>query len=326
MLLLNDEEARQLSGQANLPAAARAIRAMGPSVGRHQARRRRRAAVSRGGACSRRPRSRSRTSSIPTGAGDSFAGGFMGWLAREGNTEPATIRTSMIMGSVLASFSVEDFSLDRFRAAGPDPDPRALPGVRRSGPLREDQALTVAAPLILTAASAADTQALAARLGRLLAAGDVLALVGPLGAGKTTFVQGLARGLDVPPDRNVASPTFALVTEHPGRVPLVHADLYRIEDAARADGARADRRVRSRRGRDRMARPLPRRRPRRSPGDHDCLRPGRRSHADLHARRSPRDGDCRAPATEPALTPTLSRKREREKELIRPPLPLAGEG
>jgi len=59
----------------------------------------------------------------------------------------------------------------------------------------------------------------------------VLALVGPLGAGKTTFVQGLARGLDVPPDRHVASPTFALVNEHPGRVPLVHADLYRIEDA-----------------------------------------------------------------------------------------------
>jgi tRNA threonylcarbamoyladenosine biosynthesis protein TsaE len=59
----------------------------------------------------------------------------------------------------------------------------------------------------------------------------VLALTGPLGAGKTTFVQGLARGLGVPPERHVASPTFALVNEHPGRVPLVHADLYRIEDA-----------------------------------------------------------------------------------------------
>ena len=89
----------------------------------------------------------------------------------------------------------------------------------------------MAAPLILTAATAAETQAIAERLGRLLAPGDVLALVGPLGAGKTTFVQGLARGLDVPPDRHVASPTFALVNEHPGRVPLVHADLYRIEDA-----------------------------------------------------------------------------------------------
>ena len=91
----------------------------------------------------------------------------------------------------------------------------------------------MAAPLILTltAATAAETQAIAERLGRLLAPGDVLALVGGLGAGKTTFVQGLARGLDVPPDRHVASPTFALVNEHPGRVPLVHADLYRIEDA-----------------------------------------------------------------------------------------------
>jgi sugar/nucleoside kinase (ribokinase family) len=51
----------------------------------------------------------------PTGAGDSFAGGFMGWLAREGDASPATIRTAMILGSVLASFCVEDFSLDRFR-------------------------------------------------------------------------------------------------------------------------------------------------------------------------------------------------------------------
>ena len=87
------------------------------------------------------------------------------------------------------------------------------------------------APLILTVSSAADTQAIAARLGRLLVPGDVLALVGPLGAGKTTFVQGLARGLEVPPERHVASPTFALVNEHPGRIPFVHADLYRIEDA-----------------------------------------------------------------------------------------------
>jgi tRNA threonylcarbamoyladenosine biosynthesis protein TsaE len=90
-------------------------------------------------------------------------------------------------------------------------------------------------PLTLTAATATDLQAIAARLGRLLAAGDVLALIGPLGAGKTTFVQGLARGLEVPPDRHVASPTFALVNEHPGRVPLVHADLYRINDARELD-------------------------------------------------------------------------------------------
>jgi tRNA threonylcarbamoyladenosine biosynthesis protein TsaE len=91
----------------------------------------------------------------------------------------------------------------------------------------------VAEPPVLTmsARTAADLQAIAARLGRVLQVGDVLALVGPLGAGKTTFVQGVARGLGVPAGRHVASPTFALVNEHPGRVPLVHADLYRVADA-----------------------------------------------------------------------------------------------
>jgi tRNA threonylcarbamoyladenosine biosynthesis protein TsaE len=76
------------------------------------------------------------------------------------------------------------------------------------------------------------TQQLAARLGRLLRVGDVIALTGPLGAGKTTFVQGLARGLEVPADRHVASPTFALVNEHPGRIAFVHVDFYRIRNAA----------------------------------------------------------------------------------------------
>jgi tRNA threonylcarbamoyladenosine biosynthesis protein TsaE len=78
-------------------------------------------------------------------------------------------------------------------------------------------------------ASAAETRALGVRLGRALAAGDVIALIGPLGSGKTTLAQGLAEGLEVPADRHVASPTFALVNEHPGRVPFVHADFYRVE-------------------------------------------------------------------------------------------------
>ncbi|HVU50369.1 MAG TPA: tRNA (adenosine(37)-N6)-threonylcarbamoyltransferase complex ATPase subunit type 1 TsaE [Polyangia bacterium] len=82
--------------------------------------------------------------------------------------------------------------------------------------------------LVVRAETAEEMQALGERLGRALRAGDVVALVGPLGAGKTTFVQGLARGAGVPPERHVASPTFALVNEHPGRVALVHADLYRI--------------------------------------------------------------------------------------------------
>src|SRR5258706_15690788 len=75
-------------------------------------------------------------------------------------------------------------------------------------------------------------QALGERLGAALRVGDAIALVGPLGAGKATFVQGLARGAGVLAERHVASPTFALVNEHPGRVPLVHADLYRITHAA----------------------------------------------------------------------------------------------
>jgi len=87
----------------------------------------------------------------------------------------------------------------------------------------------VAAPqsLTLTAASVAETQAIAERLGRLLVAGDVLALIGPLGAGKTTFVQGLARGLDVPGP--VTSPTFVLVNRYRGRLPVHHLDAYRTD-------------------------------------------------------------------------------------------------
>jgi tRNA threonylcarbamoyladenosine biosynthesis protein TsaE len=81
-------------------------------------------------------------------------------------------------------------------------------------------------------ATADEMQALGERLGAALRAGDVIALVGTLGAGKTTFVQGLARGAGVPAERHVASPTFSLVNEHQGRVSLVHADLYRINDRA----------------------------------------------------------------------------------------------
>lgn len=81
-------------------------------------------------------------------------------------------------------------------------------------------------------ADAKQTKQLAARLGRSLQVGDVIALTGPLGAGKTTFVQGLAEGLEVPAERHVASPTFALVNEHSGRIDLVHVDFYRIRGPA----------------------------------------------------------------------------------------------
>ena len=65
---------------------------------------------------------------------------------------------------------------------------------------------------------------MAARLKRR----DVVALTGPIGAGKTTFVQGIARGLKVPPN-TVSSPSFVLVKEYPGKIPLYHADLFRLE-------------------------------------------------------------------------------------------------
>jgi tRNA threonylcarbamoyladenosine biosynthesis protein TsaE len=77
--------------------------------------------------------------------------------------------------------------------------------------------------------SPAATRALAARLGARLAAYDLVALRGELGAGKTEFVRGLAQGLGAPPDE-VASPTFALAHEYQGRLTLVHLDLYRLNE------------------------------------------------------------------------------------------------
>ncbi len=67
-------------------------------------------------------------------------------------------------------------------------------------------------------------------LGQLLAPGHVVGLVGELGAGKTCFVQGVSRGLEVDPRVYVSSPTFTLVNEYPGRLTLYHIDLYRLAD------------------------------------------------------------------------------------------------
>lgn len=75
--------------------------------------------------------------------------------------------------------------------------------------------------------SAEATERLGESLADSLAPGDVLVLEGPLGAGKTRFVTGLARGLS--PAARVRSPSFTLVNEYAGRVALIHADLYRIE-------------------------------------------------------------------------------------------------
>lgn len=93
---------------------------------------------------------------------------------------------------------------------------------------RGDQALS------LTLESAAATEALGRRLGQAARAGDVFLIEGELGAGKTVLVRGLAAGLDI--SDTVTSPTFVLVHQHHGRLPLVHADLYRLETQAEVAG------------------------------------------------------------------------------------------
>ena len=80
--------------------------------------------------------------------------------------------------------------------------------------------------------SAEETIALGERLGRLARAGELICLWGDLGAGKTQLAKGIARGLDI--SDTVNSPTFVLMTEYAGRLPLFHVDLYRLVDAADA--------------------------------------------------------------------------------------------
>jgi tRNA threonylcarbamoyladenosine biosynthesis protein TsaE len=67
-------------------------------------------------------------------------------------------------------------------------------------------------------------------IGRAIASPMLISLTGPLGCGKTAFVQGLAGGLDVPQEYYVTSPTFTLINEYPGRLPLYHVDLYRLDN------------------------------------------------------------------------------------------------
>ncbi len=76
--------------------------------------------------------------------------------------------------------------------------------------------------------SPAETLRLGEDLSRRLGAGDCVALTGPLGSGKTVLVRGLARGLGVADERLVSSPTFVLVHEYAGRLPIFHVDLYRL--------------------------------------------------------------------------------------------------
>jgi sugar/nucleoside kinase (ribokinase family) len=119
LLFVNDAEARQLSGEHNIVKAARRILSFGPRA----------VVVKRGeyGALYFSGDEVFAASAYPlpdvfdpTGAGDSFAGGFMGYVAKSRSEAPAVMRRAIVLGSVLASFAVEQFSLDRLRSLGAD--------------------------------------------------------------------------------------------------------------------------------------------------------------------------------------------------------------
>jgi len=117
LLSVNDAEARMLSGEDNLVAAAKVIRAMGPRVvvikrGEHGA-----LVFNEQDGIFAAPAYPLEKVVDPTGAGDSFAGGMMGYLARtDAPLDPDRLAEAVVMGSTMASFAVADFSLDRFRS------------------------------------------------------------------------------------------------------------------------------------------------------------------------------------------------------------------
>ncbi len=115
VLILNDEEARMLTGQRNLVTAGGKMLHMGPKVvvikkGEHGA-----LLISKDSYFSA-PAYPLESIKDPTGAGDTFAGGFIGWLARTGDVSVSNMRKAVVYGSALASFCVEEFSIDGIRA------------------------------------------------------------------------------------------------------------------------------------------------------------------------------------------------------------------
>ena len=88
--------------------------------------------------------------------------------------------------------------------------------------------------LVVESRSPHETKAWGRRLASLLRGGELLGLIGELGAGKTCFIKGLARGLSLR-EEEILSPSFTMIQEHHGRVPLYHIDLYRLEQATLDD-------------------------------------------------------------------------------------------
>ncbi len=90
--------------------------------------------------------------------------------------------------------------------------------------------------VVIQSKSTSETIRLGKSIGSRLRAGDVVALVGELGAGKTQFIKGLATGAGVGKPSYVSSPSFTLINEYTGRVPFYHIDLFRLESQKEAEG------------------------------------------------------------------------------------------
>lgn len=90
-------------------------------------------------------------------------------------------------------------------------------------------------PQTIITENQAQTKTLGRLIGHVLQSGLLIKLIGDLGSGKTCFVQGLAAGLEVPEEFDITSPTYTLIHEYPGRIPLFHIDLYRIHDEMDAE-------------------------------------------------------------------------------------------
>lgn len=84
--------------------------------------------------------------------------------------------------------------------------------------------------IFISSRSDEETRHIGQIIGEMAEAGAIIALRGDLGSGKTALVQGLAKGLEVPQSYYITSPSYTLVNEYPGRLPLFHIDLYRLSD------------------------------------------------------------------------------------------------
>ena len=76
----------------------------------------------------------------------------------------------------------------------------------------------------------AETQTIGKKIGKQLRQGDLVALIGDLGTGKTCLTQGIARGVGIYPNQIVNSPSYTLINEYAGKIPIYHVDLYRLQN------------------------------------------------------------------------------------------------